>query len=821
MNQEHLLTVLYDLAMVMGAEVQPRPLITHMLQRLMAHTGATMGLYLRDTHLGQGPAGEDALLAELERALGNRALGKREGARLALPPQLLHSPEEALTPLLSALDLPADRYKALEVMAVPGSGLFLLCMSDAQAQPGLTQAITPVLSNFSKTLALCRSNEAFTTQLEGEKEEALGALARFRAALDTTDDAVFLIDPAELRYVDFNEAVVNAHGYSREALSSMGPQDLCTTHDAENLRQLFVPLLEGRSRELRLRSEHRRRDGSVFPVEIRLSALRDGPSPLVIALARDISEQIRVEAALRSHRDELEQKVADRTRELALARDEAVEATQAKSAFLATMSHELRTPLNSIIGFSGILADGLAGALNPEQGRQIGMVYDSARHLLGLVNDILDLSKVEANRMEVHLQQGEVDPLMNEVSQLMRPQADAKGLELRLENCCAGASLYADFGRARQVLLNLLSNAVKFTRAGSVTLRCRREETMFAFEVTDTGIGIPADQLGRVFDTFTQVDDSYARAQEGTGLGLALSRQLVELMGGTLSATSEAGAGSTFTMRLPFTTETEAPAEPEQSQGNSALLPAGGTLLVVDDTAADRELLCTSLRGAGFEIVQATSADEAYEAARSQRPDAICVDLVMPGTDGWELLERLKDDPLTAQIPVLVISSLDEPTLASSLGAAAFLRKPVERQTLIQTLDEVVGHAHDILVVDDSPTDRRRLAEFLAEEGYIVREAPSGPEALRIAEELPPDLLVIDLAMPEMSGFELVRRVQGLPATRNIPIFVLTGRSLSDPERRFLERHTQLLSQKDHDGYQALLSRLRAVVPPQPQRYSQ
>ena len=391
---------------------------------------------------------------------------------------------------------------------------------------------------------------------ESEKTQKIDiALRRFRGALDSSEDCAFLIDPVEMRFIDFNQTAVEELGYSREELMQMGPADIKPGFEAQDLRAVFDEVVTSSEGRGGLSTNHLRKDGSAFPVEIKLSRqIESDGAVIVVATARDITDRKRAEYELDLHRHHLEEMVEARTRELAIARDEALTATKVKSMFLANMSHELRTPLNSIIGFSGILKAGMAGEINDEQSKQLNLVYDSANHLLNLINDILDLSKVEAGQMDVNISRFSVAGLLRDLTQQMGVLARDKKIEFSAEvaHSIEDVELESDREKVFQVLLNLLSNAIKFTSEGYVKVSVATENGQIAFYVEDTGRGIKHSDLGSIFDSFKQVDDSDNRAYPGTGLGLAISQKFVAVLAGTITAQSERGIGSTFCVTLPL-----------------------------------------------------------------------------------------------------------------------------------------------------------------------------------------------------------------------------------------------------------------------------
>jgi GAF domain-containing protein/DNA-binding response OmpR family regulator/anti-sigma regulatory factor (Ser/Thr protein kinase) len=488
-------------------------------------------------------------------------------------------------------------------------------------------------------------------------------------------------------------------------------------------------------------------------------------------------------------------------------------ANRHKSEFLANMSHELRTPLNAIIGYSEMLEEDAAeldgGRLVPD----LEKINAAGKHLLELINAVLDLSKIEAGKMELYLEDFEVARLVQDVAAVIKPLAEKNAN--RLEVTCApdAGIMHADITKLRQSLFNLLSNACKFTQRGTVSLEVTRELAVagdrLRFSVRDTGIGMTPEQMTRLFQEFSQADAATTRRFGGTGLGLALSRRLCRMMGGDVTAESLAGRGSTFTIRLPARVpeaQPEAPAPPSESAA-----AGGATVLVIDDEAAVRDLMQRFLVREGFHVVTAAGAEEGLRLAKELRPAAITLDVMMPGMDGWAALSALKADPETADLPVIMLTIVDDKNLGYALGAADYLSKPIDRERLIAVLGK---YRRDLpaLVVDDDADLRQLVRRILEREGYAVLEAENGRVALERARETPPGLVVLDLTMPEMDGFEFVREFRAHEAWRAVPIIVVTAKDLSDEDRARLNGGVERILQKGAYSREALLREVRDLV---------
>ena len=487
------------------------------------------------------------------------------------------------------------------------------------------------------------------------------------------------------------------------------------------------------------------------------------------------------------------------------------EATRLKSQFLANMSHELRTPLNAIIGFTGIILQGIVGELNQEQKKQLGMVYDSAKHLLGLINDILDLSKIEAGKIEIIPAEFEIRDLVGMVEKMISPLAKEKGLSLQVAlSEDVPAVVFADKNRMKQVLINLLSNAVKFTPSGEIRLEVNAECGMrnaerkqagepstIQFSVADTGIGIKPEHLRDIFDEFKQIEGPLREKPVGTGLGLAISKKMVEMMGGSIRGESEYGKGSRFHFVLPVK---EMPA-PKGAPGilPQELAPGMRLVLIIDDEYEAQKILKTYLKNEGYEVIQAYNFLEAMELARKYRPFAITLDMVMPGKDGWDILHALKHDPLTEAIPVICVSILDNREMGLSLGAVEYLVKPVDKNELIRELRRLAKDRpiYDVLIIDDDPKAVALLSQYLQEaRDYRVRKAYGGKEGLAKVKEQGPDLIILDLMMPEVDGFEVISHLKKSEETKLIPIIIVSGKELTREEVQHLNSNIEKIIRK-------------------------
>jgi signal transduction histidine kinase/CheY-like chemotaxis protein/HAMP domain-containing protein/putative methionine-R-sulfoxide reductase with GAF domain len=525
------------------------------------------------------------------------------------------------------------------------------------------------------------------------------------------------------------------------------------------------------------------------------------------------------QAVLAIENARLFQELAARGEEARRARATAEEASRTKSSFLANMSHELRTPLNAIIGLTELLCDNAARFGTERALEPLRRVLRAGRHLLSLINDILDLSKIEAGKMDLTLESVPIRPIVDEVSGVARPLADQNNNALELDCPDDIGSVHADNMRLRQILLNLLSNACKFTKEGTVRLRVARTSEAgrgwVDFAVSDSGIGMTEEQLGRLFQEFTQADASTTRQFGGTGLGLAISRRLCRLMGGDITVTSVPGEGSTFTVHLPAEAETvlaAAPVAPETAAATGD--GARGTVLVIDDDATARELIAAHLAESGFTVETAANGVDGLKQARKLRPAAITLDIMMPDIDGWTVLAALKGDPALADIPVVIVTIVDEQRRGIALGAAGYMTKPIDRDRLVEILSphRRATESSTVLVVDDDEEQRGLVRELLGAKGWTVREAANGRLALDALAKGVPDIVLLDLMMPEMDGFEVVAALQANPAWRDIPVVVVTALDLSAEDRRRLNGGVEQILSKSAYAPGELITRVGALL---------
>ena len=620
-----------------------------------------------------------------------------------------------------------------------------------------------------------------------------------RSLIESNVDALMMTDPRGV-ISDVNRQMTALTGFSREELIG-APCSRFFTEPTRADAAIARVLRDNRVSDYELTV--RARNGDETVVSYNAATFHDREQRLqgVFAAARDITERKRFDKTLQEKNIELEH------------------ASRMKSEFLATMSHELRTPLNAIIGFSEVLKDGLIGQLTESQQEYIGDIFSSGQHLLSLINDILDLSKVEAGMMTLELETGDLQRLLQNSLSIVREKAQLQGIVLELETGEALGALQLDLRKTKQIVYNLLSNAVKFGARGSrVILAARRvsrstvgrlagawpvqafmladnDYTQFLeISVSDSGIGIARDNLHRLFQAFGQIDSGLARRFEGTGLGLAMVRRLAELHGGTVAVASVEGEGARFAVWLPLRTPLQAAAAtsaPAVDPDLPALRAVTRVAMVVEDDDRSADLLRLMLESEGFAVVRAANTKDALVLATLQPLSLITLDVRLPGDDGWDFLATLRENGGMADVPVVVIAAQHERNMALKGGARAVLQKPISRTQLKASLaslglDPAREHTHTVLVVDDDPKAVEVIAAFLPPPDYAVVRAYGGAEAIVLAQRLRPDLILLDLMMPEVTGFDVAAALQSDAATASIPIVVVTAKDITDADRQHL-----------------------------------
>ena len=648
-------------------------------------------------------------------------------------------------------------------------------------------------------------------------EEKTGRLERHERELSQLIEqapfalALFCGEGSSARVEYVNQRLTELLGYTIEDLPDVGTWFRLTMPDPAESDARFQEIE-------RRRAEAARGSALIAPSE-RIFRRKDGGLRECEFAATVLGER-----TLFMYHDITERREAER--QIVEAKEAAEAGTQAKSVFLANMSHELRTPMNAIIGYSEMLLEDAEGEGNETVTSDLQKIHGAGVHLLSLINGVLDLSKIEAGKMDLYLESFEIAAMVDDVVAIIDPLMKRNDNRQRVEVDPSLSQMRADLTKVRQALFNLLSNAAKFTHEGEIALQVQKEsvdgEDWARFSVSDSGIGIPPEKLDRVFEEFSQADETTSRDYGGTGLGLPISRRFCQMMGGDITVESRAGEGSTFTIRLPLQVELgEAEEEPEASAdvGPSRVTasPVPGderTVLVIDDDPNALDLLERELQGAGVRVVTASNGQEALLLAKTLRPAAITLDVIMPAMDGWKVLRELKRDPETWDIPVIMVTMTDDRGLGCALGATEFLTKPVERGQLAQLLERHAPKSADrrALVVDDRAENRDLLRRSLEEQSWQVSESENGRVALdRVAETLP-SLILLDIMMPVMDGFEFLMELRKVERWRGIPVVVVTAKDLTDEDRRRFNGGVVGVIEKSGLSRESLLAQLRKQV---------
>ncbi len=655
-----------------------------------------------------------------------------------------------------------------------------------------------------------------------ERKRAADALAeaeeRSRLVLESTSEGIFGVDTGG-QVIFINRAAATLVGFRKDELLGKPIHGLIHHSRADGRPYpveecpMHAAFTEGTASKID-NEVLWRKDGSSFDVEYSSTPLR---------------KDNRLVGAVIVFRDITQRKIAEA--ELLQARDDAEAANRAKSAFLANMSHELRTPMNAIIGYSEMLLEEAEDLDMESFVSDLQKIHGAGNHLLALINDILDLSKIEAGKMDLYVESFPVEEMLRDISATVGALVAKNNNRFEARGGEGAGDMVSDLTKVRQTLFNLISNAAKFTENGMISLSVERQNDesgreWIVFEVTDTGIGIAPEKIDTLFEEFTQADESTTRKYGGTGLGLAITRRFSELMGGSISCRSQPGRGSTFTVRLPAVAPEKTGGEQATSQQEAgvtlqpaATVPAAtagegahrGRVLVIDDDPNIRDLLARNLSRDGYDVLLAEDGSRGLELARSHDLVAITLDVMMSGMDGWSVLRALKSDEATRNIPVVMVTIVDDKNLGYTLGAAEYLTKPVDRKKLMDTMRRLQAGG-EVLIVDDEENVRDLTRRTLEAEGLRVREAANGQEALEEIRRRPPGLIILDLMMPVMDGFEFLRQLREDEDISDLPVIVVTAKDLTEDDRTRLEGLVTQVLQKGGFRREDFLDRIRRTV---------
>jgi PAS domain S-box-containing protein len=701
----------------------------------------------------------------------------------------------------------------------------VISIQDLDREHAFSDLDVGLLQTLANAMSVAIENAHLFDEIKRQERQAHEMQRRMSDIINFLPDATLVID-RDGKVIAWNHAVEEMTGIPAAYMLGKGNYEYALPFYGE-LRPILIDLVLLPQEEIEKKYAHIHRDGNVLSGETYTPALQDGGRYLYATASALHDAAGNAVGAIEIIRDITERMHAQE--ELRKAKADAEQANHAKSAFLANMSHELRTPLNAIIGFTRIVRRKGEGLLPEKQTENLDKVLASAENLLDLINTVLDIAKIEAGRMDVLPANFRLGPLIdlcaNTAQPLLRPTVM---LEKQVDESIT--TLYSDQDKIRQIILNLLSNAAKFTHEGKITLSAKQQSEYLHIAVSDTGIGISPEALPHIFKEFEQADITTTRKYGGTGLGLTISRNLARLLGGDLTVQSEFGQGSTFTLVIPVhyeraLSQVEIPAPPASDPQPAPVsetterLESDSTkkhILVIDDDPDAVYLLQENLDQGEFKVSGCRNGLDGLQLARKQQPQAILLDILMPGTDGWQVLHELKNDPATASIPVILHTIVDKKALGFQLGAAAYLLKPLDPVAVREALDRVIvqdGHKpKSVLVVDDDPNVADMLRQFLPESDFSLESALDGLAGLQAIEAQRPDILLLDLIMPNLDGFGVIEHLRTNPQMCDLPIIVISAKDLTAEESACLKETVMVVMKKQGFQGEKLIEEINHVL---------